>query len=90
MLTSIDREGTAKGFDTDLTKSVSKSVPVPVIASGGMGNTDHLRDVITKGDADAVAMAHVLHYHLLSLTDIRTDASDLGINQRRRYSEWMN
>ena len=90
LLTSVDREGTAKGFDTDLVKMVSSAVSIPVIASGGMGNTDHLIEVVKEGHADAVAMAHVLHYNKLSFTDIRRKARQAGIPIRRTRSEWMN
>lgn len=71
MLTSVDCEGTAKGFDVNLVKAVTDVVNIPVIASGGMGKLDHIDPVIQHGHADAVAMAHVLHYSHLSLLDIR-------------------
>ena len=58
----MDREGTARGFDTELVKKVGKMVSIPIIASGGMGDTDHLIQVVNEGGANAVAMAHVLHY----------------------------
>jgi cyclase len=65
MLTSIEQEGTGRGFDLDLTRRVSTAVDVPVIASGGAGTVEHVRDVITRGRADAVAIASVLHYGAL-------------------------
>lgn len=71
LLTSIDREGTRMGFDIDLVRQVSKAVPVPVIASGGMGTVDHFIEVAQKGLADAVAMADVLHYNRMQLSEIR-------------------
>lgn len=70
-LTSIDQEGTCKGFDTELVKAVATSVDVPVIASGGMGNLDDFSAVIEHGCADAVSMAHMLHYNKLKIQDIR-------------------
>ncbi len=79
LLTSVDQEGTRKGFDVELTRAVSDAVSVPLIASGGMGNVDHLIDVVQNGRADAVAMADVLHYRRLELADIRAAASDAGI-----------
>ena len=82
LLTSVDKEGTAKGFDYELIKAVSSSVPIPVIASGGMGNLDHFDEVISKGCADAVAMAYVLHYNKFSLKDIRKQALERDINLR--------
>lgn len=83
LLTSVDREGTRKGFDTDLTRAVSTSVPVPVIASGGMGQKDHLIDVIQNGKADAVAVADVLHYNRLSIAEMRTFLLDRGVEVRK-------
>jgi cyclase len=62
LLTSIDREGTGRGYDIELTRWVAERVPVPVIAAGGAGNTEHVREVIVSGRADAVAMASLLHY----------------------------
>lgn len=82
MVTSIDQEGTGKGFDVALTKAVATSVNVPVIASGGMGNVQHLVDVVTRGAADAVAMAHVLHYNQLTIPQIRLEACKQGIGVR--------
>ncbi|QPJ64069.1 MAG: imidazole glycerol phosphate synthase subunit HisF [Candidatus Nitrohelix vancouverensis] len=82
LLTSVDREGTCKGFDVDLVKAVSRAVSVPVIASGGMGRLEDLRDVVCGGGADAVAMAHVLHYGKLSVSDVRCYASKQGLGVR--------
>lgn len=62
LITSIDRDGTRKGFDVDLIKQIAPHVPVPVVACGGMGCLQHLRQVLSEGKADAVAMASVLHY----------------------------
>jgi cyclase len=71
LLTSVDREGTARGFDLELIRAVTDEVEIPVIASGGMGNLEDLVAVVTEGKADAVAMAHVLHYGICSLREIR-------------------
>lgn len=68
LLTSIDKEGTGKGFDLDLTKLVSNSVSIPVIAHGGAGNTEDIVRVIKEADADAVALASMLHYEFLEKT----------------------
>ncbi|MBI3368406.1 MAG: imidazole glycerol phosphate synthase subunit HisF, partial [Burkholderiales bacterium] len=62
LLTSMDRDGTKIGFDLALTRAVSDAVPVPVIASGGVGNLEHLADGIQKGGADAVLAASIFHY----------------------------
>jgi cyclase len=82
LLTSVDREGTAKGFDVELVHQVAAAVPLPVIAGGGMGSVDHLQSVVESG-ADAVAMAHVLHYNKLSVEEVRAGALGHGLNVRR-------
>tara|TARA_Y100001970_G_scaffold250206_1_gene321696 strand:+ start:15798 stop:16649 length:852 start_codon:yes stop_codon:yes gene_type:complete len=64
-LTSIDKEGTGKGFDIELTKLISDSVKIPVIAHGGCSNTNHIPEVITSGKADAISLASMLHYHAI-------------------------
>lgn len=83
LVTSIDREGTRKGFDTALTRAVSESVSVPVIASGGMGEGAHLVDVVRDGKADAVAMADVLHYGRMIVPDVRSAAASAGFTVRQ-------
>ena len=82
LLTSVDREGTRKGFDIALVKAVSAEVAVPVIASGGMGKPEDLLEVVNEGGADAVAMADILHYRRASLGEIRRAAQDAGIEVR--------
>lgn len=62
LLTSMDRDGTKSGFDLELTRAVSDAVNVPVIASGGVGNLDHLADGVQQGGADAVLAASIFHY----------------------------
>jgi cyclase len=64
-VTSIDNEGTGKGFDLDLTRKIAESVPVPVIASGGAGNVAHVCEVISEAKADAVSLASILHYKFI-------------------------
>lgn len=81
LLTSVDQEGTRGGFDTELIAAVTAAVPVPVIASGGMGTTAHMVDAFTHG-ADAVAMADMLHYQRLTLPHIRAAARDAGLDVR--------
>ncbi|TGM82289.1 imidazole glycerol phosphate synthase subunit HisF [Leptospira mtsangambouensis] len=83
LLTSIDREGTRKGYDIALVKAVTKQVSVPVIASGGMGVPEHLVDVIRDGEADAVAMADILHYGRSSIGELRETAVKAGIEVRK-------
>ncbi len=82
LLTSVDMEGTAKGFDIELVKTVSSAVPIPVIASGGMGNIEDIEKVIKEGFADAVAMAHVLHYGIKTIQNIRKECIEKGIKVR--------
>jgi len=82
LLTSVDREGTRKGFDVSLVKAVSDEVSVPVIASGGMGEPEDLLAVISEGSADAVAMADILHYKRASIPDIRRIAANAGLGVR--------
>ncbi len=82
LLTSVDQEGTRRGFDCELVRAVSDSVPVPVIASGGMGGVEHLVDVVQRGHADAVAMADILHYNRLALPAIREAATASGLEVR--------
>ncbi|MEP0338146.1 MAG: imidazole glycerol phosphate synthase subunit HisF [Alphaproteobacteria bacterium] len=67
LLTSMDRDGTKNGFDLDLTRAVADAVPVPVIASGGVGNLDHLVDGITRGHASAVLAASIFHFGTYSI-----------------------
>ena len=83
VLTSVDREGTAKGFDTKLVEAITSKVCIPVIASGGMGNLDHFSEVVENAGADAVAMAHVLHYDKLTVDDVRHHAISRDIPVRR-------
>lgn len=82
ILTSVDKEGTTKGFDVELVKSVTDVVSIPVIASGGMGKLDDANQVIKNGHADAIAMAHVLHYNHLTVGNVRKYCSDNKIPVR--------
>ena len=67
LVTSIDREGTGKGFDLELTRRIAEAVSVPVMACGGAGRLSHVQDVVTHGQADAVCMASLLHYAAIQL-----------------------
>lgn len=84
LLTAVDREGTRKGFDVELTRAITDAVPVPVIASGGMGSTAHMVEIHQQGHADAVAMADILHYDRMSIPDIRQAARQAGLPVRIR------
>lgn len=82
MVTSVDREGTRKGFDIDLIRQVRDAVTIPVIASGGMGTIEHFLEAAQKDAADGLAMADVLHYGRMTLPQIRTAALDAGLEVR--------
>lgn len=82
LLTSVDQEGTRKGFDVPLVRAVTEEVSVPVIASGGMGKPEDLIEVVGTGGADAVAMADILHYGRSTIGDIRRVARGAGIDMR--------
>ena len=82
LLTSVDQEGTRKGFDVDLAKAVAAAVPVPVIISGGMGITEHLLDVADRGGVDGIAMADVLHWGRMTLPEIRHSAAAADLHVR--------
>jgi len=83
MLTSVDREGTAKGFDVELVRAITDVVSIPVIASGGMGKLEDIEQVIKSGYANAVAMAHVLHYDHYSIKDVSDYLCENKIPVRR-------
>lgn len=82
LLTSVDMEGTGKGFDLELLETVTSQVDIPVIASGGMGTLNDFSEAVCKARADAVAIASVLHYEKLSVREIRRYATEQGISVR--------
>ncbi len=83
LLTSMDRDGTKNGFDLALTRAVSDAVSVPVIASGGVGNLQHLADGITKGHADAVLAASIFHFGEYTVGQAKQLMADQGIPVRQ-------
>ncbi len=87
LITSVDKEGTRKGFDVALVQAVTNAVSVPVIASGGMGTCDDLKEVAHVGGADAVAMADILHYKRIPLKEIRKFSGLHGIKVRSHEHE---
>ena len=82
LLTSMDRDGTRSGFDLELTRSVSDAVSVPVIASGGVGNLDHLADGVQQGAADAVLAASIFHYGHYTVRQAKQRMAERGISVR--------
>jgi cyclase len=82
LLTSMDRDGTRNGFDLELTRAVSDAVPVPVIASGGVGNLQHLADGVTLGRADAVLAASVFHFGEYTVRQAKEFMARQGIPMR--------
>ncbi len=82
LLTSMDRDGTKSGFDIALTKKISESVPIPVIASGGVGNLQHLSDGVSKGRADAVLAASIFHFGEYSIGEAKAYMRKQGITVR--------
>lgn len=83
LLTSMDRDGTKSGFDLELTRRVSDAVPVPVIASGGVGNLQHLADGVTLGAASAVLAASIFHYGEYTIRQAKEFMASQGIPMRR-------
>ncbi|MFP1683755.1 imidazole glycerol phosphate synthase subunit HisF [Alloalcanivorax sp. C16-1] len=82
LLTSMDRDGTKNGFDIALTRGISDAVPVPVIASGGVGNLQHLVDGVIQGGADAVLAASIFHFGEYSIAEAKEYMARAGIEMR--------
>ncbi len=82
LLTSMDRDGTKIGFDNQLTRAVAEAVPIPVIASGGVGNLQHLVDGVQQGGADAVLAASIFHFAEYSLAEAKHYMAEQGIPVR--------
>jgi cyclase len=82
LLTSMDRDGTRIGFDNELTRLVSRAIKVPVIASGGVGNLQHLADGILEGEADAVLAASIFHFGEFRISEAKAFMRARGIEVR--------
>jgi imidazole glycerol-phosphate synthase subunit HisF len=82
LLTSMDRDGTAAGFDCELTSRLSSSLPIPVIASGGAGDCSHFVEVFQNGRADAALAASILHFGQVSIASLKQSLQDAGIPVR--------
>ncbi len=83
LLTSWDADGQQAGYDLELTRAVSEAVPVPVIASGGAGNLEHLYDALVTGKADAVLAASIFHYQIYSIHQAKDYLAERGVPVRR-------
>jgi cyclase len=79
MVTSIDQDGTKKGFDMELVKQISALVSIPVIASGGAGKINHISAVANETQLGAVAVASLLHYNLAEVAEIKKELNQAGI-----------
>ncbi|AGF48050.1 cyclase HisF [Candidatus Kinetoplastibacterium oncopeltii TCC290E] len=82
LLTSMDKDGTKTGFDLELTRTISDALPIPVIASGGVGSLKHLADGITEGHASAVLAASIFHFGLYTINECKHFMANLGISVR--------
>lgn len=82
LLTSMDRDGTKIGFDNKLTRAIAEAVPIPVIASGGVGNLQHLVDGVKEGAADAVLAASIFHFAEYSIGEAKRFMQDQGVEVR--------
>jgi cyclase len=89
LLTSMDRDGTRDGYDLEITRAVSRRVPIPVIASGGVGSLDHLRDGLADGggEADAALAASIFHFGLFTIAQAKRYLMDQGIPVRPPLAE---
>ena len=82
LLTSMDRDGTGEGFDIELTRAIADAIPVPVIASGGVGTLDHLVDGVRTGHAAAVLAASIFHFGTYSIGQAKAHMQAAGIAVR--------
>ena len=82
LLTSMDRDGTKKGFDIPLTKLIASSISVPLVASGGVGSIDHFSEGVIEGGASAVLAASVFHFGQVRISDVKANMSALGLPVR--------
>ncbi len=85
-LNSIDADGTQQGYEVALTSLISENVNIPVIASGGAGNINHIHEVLTKGKADAALVASIVHYEIYTIKQIKEALNALGIKVRNTWT----
>ncbi len=82
LLTSMDKDGTQSGYDIELTSKITKAINIPVIASGGVGNLDHLKDGIVKGGASAVLAASIFHFGTFSIKEAKEYLKSKNVSVR--------
>ncbi len=82
LLTSMDRDGTKRGYDLECTRAVSRAVGIPVIASGGAGTLEHFREALTEGEADAALAASLFHFGELTISDVKQYLRRQGVAVR--------
>ncbi len=82
LLTSMDRDGTKDGYDIELTRTISEMVSIPVVASGGVGTLEHLREGLVEGKADAVLAASIFHYREYSIHEAKEYLNSKGVPVR--------
>lgn len=85
LVTSMDADGTQAGYDLELTRAIAQSVQIPVIASGGAGNCQHIHDALTHGQAEAALLASLLHYGHLSVAEIKNYLQQRSVPVRLPY-----
>jgi cyclase len=85
VVNSIDGDGTRDGYDIELTRNIAEAVSVPVVASGGAGHPEHLRQVLTEGKADAALVASMVHYGDFTIGEIKQYLHDQGVRVRRHF-----
>ena len=82
LLTSMDGDGTQAGYDIPLTRAVAEAVQIPVIASGGAGNVDHIYEALTEGKAEAALVASIVHYGKYTIRQIKEELKNRGVEVR--------
>lgn len=90
LVTSVDQEGTAKGYDLELTRLISQAVSVPVIACGGAGEVADVRRAAVEGRADAISLAHLLHYGKATIGDLKAELAAAGLPVRAKDATELN
>ncbi len=84
-LNSIDADGTQEGYENELTRMISATVRIPVIASGGTGSPEHLFEVLTRGEADAALIASIVHYRTHTIGELKNYLHNRGVKVRRKW-----